>query len=96
MGRLDISEDIRSLTEFKRNTSDLLERLKATGRPVILTVNGKAEIVVQDATSYQGLLERVEAIEAIQRGLRQAGAGKTRPARKSLERIRKKRQIPRK
>jgi len=42
--------------------------LKKTGQPVVLTVNGKAEIVVQDAESYQKLLEakdRMEAIEGI-------------------------------
>jgi prevent-host-death family protein len=46
---LDIANDIRSLSDFKRNTSELLERLKKTGNPLLLTINGKAEVVVQDA-----------------------------------------------
>src|SRR4029453_646668 len=66
---LDIANDIRSLSDFKRNTSELLDRLKKTGNPVVLTINGKAEVVVQDAEAYQELLERVETIEGIQRGL---------------------------
>ena len=44
---LDIANDIRSLSDFKRNTSELLERLKKTGNPLVLTINGKAELVVQ-------------------------------------------------
>ena len=39
---LDIANDIRSLSDFKRNTSELLDRLKKTGNPLILTINGKA------------------------------------------------------
>ena len=50
---LDLTKDIRSLTEFKRNTSELVENLKRTKHPLVLTVNGKAELVVQDAESYQ-------------------------------------------
>jgi hypothetical protein len=40
-----------------------------TGHPLALTINGKAELVVQDAEAYQVLLDRAEAIEGIQRGL---------------------------
>lgn len=53
-------KDIQSLTEFQRNTRQSIARLKKTGRPAVLTVNGQAEIVVQDATSYQRLLDRAE------------------------------------
>ena len=55
---LDIANDIRSLSDFKRNTSALLERLNKTGHPLVLTINGKAEVVVRDAGAYQELLDR--------------------------------------
>ena len=53
-------EDIHSLSDFQRNTKEHIQRLKETGRPEVLTVNGKAEIVVQDAASYQKLLELID------------------------------------
>jgi PHD/YefM family antitoxin component YafN of YafNO toxin-antitoxin module len=59
---LDIANDIRSLSAFKRNTSELLERLKKTGNPLVLTINRKAEVVVQDAKAYQDLRDRVQTI----------------------------------
>ena len=74
--------DIRSLTDFKRHTAELVAELKKTGRPHILTVNGRAEVVVQDVTSYQRLLdlaERAAAIEGIRRGLESAARGEGRP-----------------
>ena len=50
---LDLANDIRSLSEFKRNTVHLLDRLRKTEHPLVLTINGKAELVVQDAEAYQ-------------------------------------------
>ena len=92
---LDLANDIRSLSEFKRNTVDLLERLRKTGHPLVLTINGKAELVVQDAAAYQALLDRVEAIEGIQQGLADVKAGRSKPARQVFARLRRKHGIPR-
>jgi prevent-host-death family protein len=92
---LDLANDIRSLSDFKRNTVELLDRLRETGHPLVLTVNGKAELVVQDAAAYQALLDRVEAIEGIQRGLADMKAGRMKPARRVFNRLRRKHGIPR-
>jgi prevent-host-death family protein len=92
---LDIANDIRSLSDFKRNTSELLERLKSTGSPLVLTINGKAEIVVQDAAAYQELVDRLESIEGIRRGLGDVKAGRTKPAREVFDRLRRRHGIPR-
>ena len=43
---MDITKDIRPLTEFKRNTTRFMSHLKDTGRPSVLTVNGKPALVV--------------------------------------------------
>jgi PHD/YefM family antitoxin component YafN of YafNO toxin-antitoxin module len=67
--------DIHSVTDFQRNPKAILGKLKATQSPAILTVNGHAEFVVQDAESYQVLLDKVQAaedLEAIREGLSQS------------------------
>ena len=61
------SEDIGSLTDFARNTKAHLRRLKRTGRAELLTVNGKAEVVIQNASAYQQLLEELEKLKREQR-----------------------------
>jgi prevent-host-death family protein len=53
----DITRDIQSLTNFRRKSGQLLKQIKKRKRPVVLTVNRKAEAVVQDAEAYQRLLE---------------------------------------
>lgn len=80
---INLSRDIHPLTDFKRKTNEFSRQLKETGQPVVLTVNGKAEFVIQDADSYQVLLERIEraeAIEGVRRGLEQMRRGEGRPA----------------
>jgi hypothetical protein len=52
-------------------------------------MNDKAELVVQDAGAYQALLDRVEAIEGIQRGLSDVKDGRTKPARQMFDRLRR-------
>lgn len=79
---LDINRDIDSLTNFKRNTPDFLRQLKETGEPVVLTINGKAELVVQDSASYQKLMEiaqRAEELESLRVAVEEMKAGKGRP-----------------
>ena len=77
---LDISRDIQSLTDFKKNTSEFVEQLKRTGEPVVLTINGKAELVVQDAAAYQKLRQVAEdarVLEGIRQGIEDMNAGRT-------------------
>lgn len=71
-----------SLTEFKRNTLEFLTKLKEDGLPIILTVNGKPEVVIQDVRSYQKLLtiqERFKVLDGIRRGLGCIERGETQP-----------------
>jgi PHD/YefM family antitoxin component YafN of YafNO toxin-antitoxin module len=77
------TSEIHSLTDFQRNAREHIHRLRQSGRPAVLTVNGKAEVVVQDAEAYQELLDRLdraEAIVGINRGLVSMRRGEGRPA----------------
>ncbi len=85
-----------SLAHFKENTQEIIDRLKVSGLPLVLTVGG--ELVVLAKESYQrmvAILDRAEAIEGIQRGLASMEQGEGRPAREVFEDIRKRHAIPR-
>ncbi len=85
---LDIAKDIQSLSHFKRNTADVLKQMKESGNPVVLTVNGKAEVVVQDAAAYQRLMalaEKAEMLEFLRESKTDADNGRTVPARQFLQ-----------
>lgn len=94
---IDLGQDIRSLSDFKRNTSELVDRMQDSGHPMVLTVNGKAKLVVQDATAYQKLMDALdyaEAVAGIRSGLADVKAGRSQPARAAFAEIRAKRKIP--
>ena len=84
---VDLS-NIYSLSDFQRNTRDHIAKLKQTGTPAVLTVNGQAEVVVQSAEAYQKLLEDQELLQSVRtisRSLEQAKRGEGRPMRAFLE-----------
>lgn len=94
---IDLRE-VRSVTDFQRNAKEYVGRIKGSKTPLVLTINGRAELVVQDAASYQELLDRLEELEtvaAIRIGLGDAAAGRVQPARKALKALGKKLAIQR-
>jgi PHD/YefM family antitoxin component YafN of YafNO toxin-antitoxin module len=61
---LDIQNGIRSLTEFKQNSAEILSYIKKTHSPAILTVNGRAEAVLLDPETYQNMLNKMSLLES--------------------------------
>ena len=90
---INLSRDIQSLLTFKRNTNELISQMKETGNPIVLTVNGKAELVVQDAVAYQQLLDTLEKLETfigIKKGLEDVATGNTQSLNQFIEEMQKK------
>ena len=95
---IDITKDIQPLTTFRNNSVKMMQRLKRTRRPIILTVNGKPEAVVQDAAAYQRLLDiaaEADVNEAIRQGREDLREGRVRPMNEVFEEMRRKHGIPR-
>jgi prevent-host-death family protein len=90
---INLERDIHSLSDFKRNTPEFLEQLAETGEPVVLTLNGRAKVIVQDAASYQRLmeqLERAETVAAVWDGIKAANEGRVMSLDEYDRRMRKK------
>jgi prevent-host-death family protein len=88
---IDITQDIQPVSTFKRHFEEMIQNLKQTHRPMILTVEGKAEAVIQDAGSYQRLLDLAalaSAEEGIRQGLEDVKQGRTQPAKEMFEELR--------
>lgn len=74
---------IHTLADFLRNHEEHVARLSKGHATEVLTIDGKPELVLQSAESYQALLDRLRELEdlaAVREGLAQADAGLTRPA----------------
>jgi PHD/YefM family antitoxin component YafN of YafNO toxin-antitoxin module len=90
--KLDITQDIQPLTTFRNNSVKMLQQLKKSGRPIVLTVNGKAEATVLSAIEYQRLMDiaaDADEREGVRQGDEDIAAGRTRPAEEVFAEMRK-------
>jgi PHD/YefM family antitoxin component YafN of YafNO toxin-antitoxin module len=74
------TQNIHSLTDFQRNTASHVRKLRESGLPQVLTVKGRAELIVQTADAYQALLSKLELYEsamAVHRGLDDIAQGRS-------------------
>lgn len=94
MSQISPLEDIRSVTDLKRNTRDILDHLHATGRPVILTVNGRADSVLLDVRVYENHLQAGNLAKLLAPAERDVESGRTRSARGFLREFKRARKIP--
>jgi prevent-host-death family protein len=81
---LNLLEDIRSVSELKRYTREILEQVRKTRRPVMLTVNGKPDAVLIDAKSYEKQMKALNLARLLAEGEEDISAGRVRPARSFL------------
>lgn len=63
------TSEIHSLTDFQRNTKAYVQRLADTKRPEVLTVNGEAQVVIQDAKAYEEMLDLLHSLKQINASL---------------------------
>lgn len=64
------SQDVQPLSAFRANAAGLLNQVRATKRPLVLTQHGRSAAVVLDVDQYEALVEEIELI----RDIRQAKA----------------------
>ena len=81
---LSLLEDIRSVTDLKRKTREILQQMHKTGRPVILTVNGRADAVLLDAKTYEKHLSAFNLAQLLAEGEQDIAVGRVRRARTVL------------
>ena len=82
-------DSIHPVSEFSRKPAEYIKRLKETRKPEVLTVNGKAEVVIQDAKAYEEMLELLESIKQISKSVKDIEERKTKPLNEAFSDIKK-------
>jgi PHD/YefM family antitoxin component YafN of YafNO toxin-antitoxin module len=80
LGNDKLANDGHRQEEMSRVVEKIVNQLKQTGEPVVLTINGKAEPVGQDVAAYQKLRQIAEdarVLEGIRQGIAEMNAGRT-------------------
>lgn len=76
MERLRVDRDIKPLSEFRANAAALVESIRETRRPLVLTQRGHSTAVVLSAAEYERLIEEVELLRDIREAERQLDEGR--------------------
>jgi antitoxin YefM len=74
--RIKIDTDIKPVSEFRANAADLIEQVKTTGRPLVLTQHGRSAAVVVDAADFEEMVEEIELLRDVQTAAEQIARGK--------------------
>lgn len=75
---LNMTDDIRSVTDLKRKTREILDQIHRTGRPVVLTVNGRADAVLLDVKTYENNLKAAQLAPLLAEAEQDIAQGHTR------------------
>ncbi len=82
---MSLLEDVKTVSELKKKTNEIFEQLHRTGRPVVVTVNGKPDAVLLDVAVFEKKLKAFNLGRLLETAEAQAGRGQTRSARKFLK-----------
>ena len=75
MPRLSLKSDVRPVTEFRARTAALLNQVRRTKRPLLLTVNGRSRAVLMDVEDYERLAYERDLFRAMARGEKEIEEG---------------------
>ncbi len=87
------STQIKPISYLKANAAEVLLELAASGEPMIITQNGEAKAVIQDVVSYEQTQETLALLKILALGQQDVEAGRTKPLREVVERLRSKRNV---
>ena len=76
MQRINLDTDIRPLSDFRANVASIIEEIKRTKRPVVLTQHGRSAAVMIDVGEYERILDKLELLSDIQIAENQLESGK--------------------
>ena len=92
---ISLTEDVKTVSEVKKNLRAVLEQLRETGRPVVVTVNGKPDAVLIDVETYERKLRALNLVGLLAEGEEDIRQGRTRSASAFLNEFKRAKKIPR-
>lgn len=73
--RANADSDIRPVSDFGGDAAGLIEHVKTSGRPLVLTEQGHSAAVVLDVADYERMVEEIELLSDVRTAVRQIDAG---------------------
>jgi antitoxin YefM len=72
---LRIATDIKPVSDFRANAAGMIEQVKNSGRPLVLTQRGESAAVLLDVAVYAELIEELELLSDVRTAMKQIDDG---------------------
>jgi prevent-host-death family protein len=82
---VNVVDDIKPVSELKAKTREIIQQAKDTGRPVVITVNGRPSVVLIDAEEYERQRQALHLATLLAQGESDIREGRTRPMKAFLK-----------
>jgi prevent-host-death family protein len=76
---ISLTEDFKTAAELKGQTEDILQQIQQTGRPLVITIDGKPAVVMMNAATYEQNLHNMNLARLLAEGEADVRAGRTQP-----------------
>jgi prevent-host-death family protein len=86
---MKLSEAVIPISEAKARTAGLVRDVVSSQRPVIITQNGRAQVIVQDLRSYEATQESLALLKIIALGRVDVRDGRTKPLKRAFRDVRR-------
>ncbi len=92
---ISLLQDVKTVSELKRQLKAIFEQLHRTHRPIVVTVNGKPDVVLLDAATFERRLQALNLAPLLAEAEADIRKGRTRPAKEFLKELRRGTKVPR-
>jgi len=73
--RVNLNTDIKPVSEFRANAAELIEHVKSSRRPLVLTQRGHSAAVVLDVSEYERMVEEIDLLSDVRTAIHELEAG---------------------
>lgn len=92
---LSITEDIKSVSDLKKKTNEIFKQMHRTGRPIIVTVNGKPDAVLLDVEVFERKVKALNLAVLLSEAEPEVKEGRTRSAHDFLKELKSRAKVSR-
>jgi prevent-host-death family protein len=86
---MSISEDIKTVSDLKKNTNEIFKHMHDSGRPIVVTVNGKPDAILMDVNVFEKKLKALNLSLLLAPAEQDVKEGRTKDARTFLKELKK-------
>jgi len=85
---MKFSKQIKPISYLKAHAAEIIRNFRQQKKPLVITQNGEAKIVILDVESYEQIQELIALLKILALGNRQIEAGKVQAVSAVIKRLR--------